>query len=61
MPAASENKRLAAKEIIDILHEIATLLVRGRPSINIGATNTISISLEYPSRSSSRLTLRLPG
>ncbi|KAL8795663.1 MAG: hypothetical protein Q9195_001901 [Heterodermia aff. obscurata] len=26
MSAASESKRLAAKEIIDILHEIATLL-----------------------------------
>ena len=27
MPTTSENKRLAAREIIDILHEIATLLV----------------------------------
>lgn len=31
MPAADDNKRKAARETIDILHEISTLLVITHP------------------------------
>ncbi|KAK0305502.1 hypothetical protein LTS16_019917 [Friedmanniomyces endolithicus] len=31
MPAADDSKRKAARETIDILHEISTLLVRNKP------------------------------
>lgn len=31
MPSQADDKRQAAREVIDILHEISTLLVRGPP------------------------------
>lgn len=31
MPSQADDKRQAAREVIDILHEISTLLVRGSP------------------------------
>lgn len=33
MPSQQDDKRQAAREVIDILHEISTLLVRSNPNL----------------------------
>ena len=33
MPSQSDDKRQAAREVVDILHEISTLLVCGGPPV----------------------------
>jgi hypothetical protein len=57
--ASAEARRRAAREVIDILHEIATLLVK-RPN-NSGQTfiPIITCNLEHPSGPPTALLLRL--
>ena len=39
MPSQADDKRQAAREVIDILHEISTLLVRDSSRLSIGYTD----------------------
>jgi hypothetical protein len=42
MPAPEHDKRQAAREVIDILHEIATILVKHfQPSTMAGSSNGV--------------------
>lgn len=42
MPAADEGKRKAARETIDILHEISTLLVRDVAEQKVHGVSTLT-------------------
>lgn len=61
MSSQADDKRQAAREVIDILHEISTLLVRGSSfrlmlRINI---KLIEIPSEYPPRPDRVVPLRV--
>lgn len=47
MPAADDTKRKAARETIDILHEISILLVRGSPFEKPSTAFTDALTVEY--------------
>lgn len=47
MPAADDTKRKAARETIDILHEISILLVCARPFENLCAALTDASTIEH--------------
>lgn len=56
MPSQAEEKRQAAREVIDILHEISVILVRSNPTTWRHKTNAAT---EYKPQSNRDLPVRL--